>query len=91
MKPLLITLLLSSTLFAELYECRNSFLSVQTNSITEITEDNETIHARKSFGAFCYDFYDAGQDLYLCIEKEGSTFHFTSSKDKWSEKCTRVD
>ena len=57
MKPLLITLLLSSTLFAELYECKDTFLYVQSNSITVITEDGETFHARRGYGSFCYDFH----------------------------------
>ena len=91
MKTLLTILLVSSSLFAELYECKDAFLSVQSNSITVINEDGENTHARRSYGAFCYDFHDAEKDLYLCIMKEGSTFHFTSSTDKWSEKCVRVD
>ena len=91
MKTFLITLVLSSTLFAEWYECKDSFLSVQSNSITVIKADGENTHARRSYGAFCYDFHDEKKDLYLCIVKEGSTFHFTSSTDKWSEKCVRVN
>ena len=84
-------LLLPLTLVAELYECKDSFLSVQLNSITVIKTNGENTHARRSYGAFCYDFVDAKKDLYLCIVKKGSTFHFTSSKDKWSEKCVIVD
>ncbi len=84
-------LLLPFTLSAEVYECKDAFLYIQSNTITVIKADGENTHARRSYGAFCYDFHDEEKDLYLCIMKEGSTFHFTSSKDKWSEKCVRVD
>ena len=54
MNTLLTTLLLSSSLFAELYECKNAFLNVQSNSITIVAENNETFHARRGYGALSH-------------------------------------
>jgi hypothetical protein len=91
MKTLLITLLLSSLLFAELYECKNAFLSVQSNSITVVTEDGETFHARRGYGAFCYDFQDEEKQVSICLQKNGDTFTWTTSEGERTEKCVRVD
>ena len=92
MKPVLITLLLLPfTLFAELYECKDTFLYVQTNSITVITEGGETLHARRSYGAFCYDFHDKNKKVSICLQKNGSTFTWTTSEGESTEKCVRVD
>ena len=91
MKTLLITLLLSSTLFAELYECKNALLRVQSNSITVITEDGENLHARRGYGAFCYDFQDEEKQVSICLQKNGDTFTWTTSEGERTEKCVRVD
>ena len=91
MKTLLITLLLSSTLFAELYECKNALLRVQSNSITVTTEDGETLHARRGYGAFCYDFLDEEKQVSICLQKNGDTFIWTTSEGERTEKCVRVD
>ena len=91
MKTLLTTLLLSSTLFAELYECKNAFLNVQSNSITVVTENNETFHARRGYGAFCYDFEDKEKKVSICLQKNGDTFTWTTSEGERTEKCVRVD
>lgn len=91
MKTLLITLLLSSTLFAELYECKNYILNVQSNSITITTEDGKTRHARRGYGSFCYDFHDKDKKISLCLQKNGNTFIWTSSDGKRTEKCVKVD
>ena len=91
MKTLLITLLLSSTLFAERYECKNAFLSVQSNSITVVNDSNETFHARRGYGAFCYDFEDKEKKISICLQKNGDTFTWTTSEGERTEKCVRID
>lgn len=91
MKTILITLLLSSLLFSEMYECKNAFLRVQSNSITVITAEGKTFHLKRGFGAFCYDFQDKDKEISICIQKNGNTFTWTSSKGKRTEKCVLVD
>ena len=91
MKKLLITLLLSSSLFAELYECKNAFLSVHEHSITVVTSEGETFHVKRGFGAFCYDFEDKDKKISICIQKNGNTFTWTSAEGKRTEKCVLVE
>lgn len=89
MKSLL--LLLPLTLFAELYECKNAFLSVEPNRIVLVTKDGNTSLAKRSYGSFCYDFYDGDEKVYLCLTHNGNTFTWSTSDGKRTEKCTRID
>jgi len=91
MKTLLIILLLSSSLSAELYECKNAFLSVESHSITVVTADGETFHADRGFGAFCYDYEDKDKNISICLQKNGDTFTWTTSDGERTEKCVRVE
>ena len=91
MKTFLLAVLLSASLSAEMYECKNSFLRVKSNSIVETFKDGKSRHATRTYGAFCYDFYDGDKKVYLCLEQNGNTFTWTSSKNKRTEKCTRID
>lgn len=84
-------LLLPLTLVAELYECKDSFLYVQSNSITIVTEDSETLHARRGYGSFCYDFQSKDKEISICLQKNGDTFTWTTSEGERTEKCVRVD
>ena len=87
----LLLLLLPLTLFAELYKCKNVFLRVEANKIVQISKDGNTSHAKRSYGSFCYDFYDGEKKVYLCLTHNENTFTWTSSDGKRTEKCTRVD
>ena len=91
MKTLLF--LLPLALFADLYECENSFIITQDNAIIEVRADGETVHKMREVEhkGYCYDYHDAGQELYVCIEQNGSNFNFITSHDNWTEKCVRVD
>ena len=91
MKTLLIILLLSSSLSAELYKCKNAFLSVESHSITVITADGETFQADRGFGAFCYDCENKDKNISICLQKNGDTFTWTTSDGERTEKCVRVD
>ena len=91
MKTLLITLLLSSALFAERYKCKNTFLSVEPNAITITTEEGKTLHARRGYGAFCYDFLDKEKQVSICLQKNGDTFTWTTSEGEHTEKCVRIE
>ncbi len=91
MKTLLIILLLSSSLSAEIYECKNAFLSVESHSITVITADGETYKADRGFGAFCYDCENKDKNISICLQKNGDTFTWTTSDGERTEKCVRVE
>lgn len=90
MKSLLI-LLLPFALFAELYECKEAFLSVRSHSITIITAEGETFHADRGFGCFCYDCENKDKNISICLQKNGDTFTWTTSDGKRTEKCVKVD
>ena len=91
MKTLLIIIFLSSSLFAEVYQCSNSLLTVQSNSITVVTEDGDTFQARRAYGAFCYDFLDNDNQVSICLQKNGDTFTWTTSEGERTEKCVRIE
>ena len=90
MKTFLIMLLLSSILSAELYKCKSSLLSVEPNAITITTEDGKTLHARRGYGAFCYDFIDREKQVSICLQKNNDTFTWTTSEGDRTEKCVRI-
>lgn len=91
MKTLLCILLLSSTLCAELYQCKSSLLRVEANTITLTTKDGKIYQAKRSYGAFCYDFEDKDRKISICLQKNGDTFTWSTSEGKRTEKCMSVN
>jgi len=91
MKTLFISLLLSSSLFGEVYKCVNAILSVHANAITITTAEGETFHVKRGFGAFCYDFEDKGREISICLQKNGNTFTWTTAEGRRTEKCVLID
>ncbi len=91
MKMLLTTLLLSSTLCAELYQCKNSLLHVEANTITITTENGKTYQAKRGFASLNYDLEDKDKKISICLQKNGNIFTWNNSDGKRTEQCISVN
>lgn len=85
-------ILLSLSLQATTYQCKDSKLVVTPESITEITKHGELKYPmrKQKWIGYCHDTKAPdGRERYTCIEKDGNTFKFvTSWGDKWEENCS---